>query len=294
MARRVAITGLGMVTPLGTDVPSTWDALIAGRSGAGPITRFDPVQSPVKFACEVKGFDPAQFLDKKEVRRYDLFAQFAIGAAEEAVTDACLAAGWDKVNRKRVGVLIGTGTGGLQTFEENCRALFEKGPSRVSPFFVPMYMPNVAAALISMRYGAQGPNYCTVSACASSAHALGNGMQLIRNDEADIVIAGGAEAANTPLAVARFANMKALSERNDDPATASTNPSRSLSNGRLAVAGSSLRSESAFMLAKLATATGVIAASAPPAMTMSASSLRISCMPFPSACADDAHAETVQ
>src|SRR5229473_550185 len=221
MTRRVAITGLGMVTPLGTDVPSTWDALIAGRSGAGPITRFDPVQSPVKFACEVKGFDPAQFLDKKEIRRYDLFAQFAIGAAEEAVRDACLASSWDKVNLKRVGVLIGTGTGGLETFVENCRALFEKGPSRVSPFFVPMYMPNVAAALISMRYGAQGPNYCTVSACASSAHALGNGMQLIRNDEADIVIAGGAEAAITSLAVASFANMKALSERNDDPATAS-------------------------------------------------------------------------
>jgi len=221
MARRVAITGLGMVTPLGTDVPSTWDALIAGRSGAGPITRFDPVQSPVKFACEVKGFDPAQFLDKKEIRRYDLFAQFAIGAAEEAVRDACLASSWDKVNLKRVGVLIGTGTGGLETFVENCRALFEKGPSRVSPFFVPMYMPNVAAALISMRYGAQGPNYCTVSACASSAHALGNGMQLIRNDEADIIIAGGAEAAITSLAVASFANMKALSERNDDPATAS-------------------------------------------------------------------------
>jgi 3-oxoacyl-[acyl-carrier-protein] synthase II len=169
----------------------------------------------------VKGFDPAQFLDKKEVRRYDLFAQFAIGAAEEAVRDACLAASWDKVNLKRVGVLIGTGTGGLETFVENCRALFEKGPSRVSPFFVPMYMPNVAAALISMRYGAQGPNYCTVSACASSAHALGNGLQLIRHDEADIIIAGGAEAAITALAVASFANMKALSERNDDPATAS-------------------------------------------------------------------------
>ena len=221
MARRVAITGLGLVTPLGTDVQSTWDGLLAGRSGAGPITRFDPVQSPVKFACEVKGFDPAQFLDKKEIRRYDLFAQFAIGAAEQAVADACLATSWDTVNLKRVGVLIGTGTGGLQTFEENCRALFEKGPSRVSPFFVPMYMPNVAAALISMRYGAKGPNYCTVSACASSAHSVGDALEIIRNDKADIMIAGGAEAAITPLAVASFANMKALSERNDDPATAS-------------------------------------------------------------------------
>ena len=221
MARRVAITGLGLVTPLGTDVQSTWDGLLAGRSGAGPITRFDPVQSPVKFACEVKGFDPGRFLDKKEIRRYDLFAQFAIGAAEQAVADACLATSWDTVSLKRVGVLIGTGTGGLQTFEENCRALFEKGPSRVSPFFVPMYMPNVAAALISMRYGAKGPNYCTVSACASSAHSVGDALEIIRHDQADIMIAGGAEAAITPLAVASFANMKALSERNDDPATAS-------------------------------------------------------------------------
>jgi len=202
MARRVAITGLGLVTPLGNTVQSTWEGLIAGRSGAGPITRFDPVQSPVKFACEVKGFDPAQYLDKKEIRRYDRFTQFAIGAGEQAVTDACLASNWDKVDLKRVGVIIGTGTGGLQTFEDNCRALFEKGPSRVSPFFVPMYMPNVAAALLSMRYGVKGPNYCTVSACASSAHSVADAVVLIRNDDADIMLAGGAEAAITPLAVA--------------------------------------------------------------------------------------------
>src|SRR3989442_1461402 len=191
MRRRVAITGLGVLSPLGNGVQSTWGGPVPGRSGAGPITRFDPVQSPVKFACEVKGFDPAQFLDKKEVRRYDLFAQYAIGAAEQAVMDACLASNWDKVDLRRVGVIVGTGTGGLQTFEENARALFEKGPSRVSPFFVPMYMPNVAAALISMRYGVKGPNYCTVSACASSAHSVGEALELIRNDQADIMIAGG-------------------------------------------------------------------------------------------------------
>src|SRR4029077_21048512 len=133
----------------------------------------------------------------------------------------CLASNWDAVDRKRVGVLIGTGTGGLSTFEENCRALVEKGPSRVSPFFIPMYMPNAAAALISMRYGAKGPNFCTVSACASSAHSVGDALEIIRNDQADVMIAGGAEAAITPLAVASFANMKALSERNGDPATAS-------------------------------------------------------------------------
>jgi len=221
MPRRVAITGLGLVTPLGNTVQSTWEGLIAGRSGAGPITRFDPVQSPVKFACEVKGFEPGQFLEKKEIRRYDRFTQFAIGAGEQAVTDACLASNWAAVDLKRVGVIVGTGTGGLQTFEENCRALFEKGPGRVSPFFVPMYMPNAAAALLSMRYGVKGPNYCTVSACASSAHSVADAVALIRNDEADIMLAGGAEAAITPLAVASFANMKALSERNDDPATAS-------------------------------------------------------------------------
>jgi 3-oxoacyl-[acyl-carrier-protein] synthase II len=221
MARRIAITGLGAVTPLGNTVQSTWAGLVAGRSGAGPITRFDAAQSPVKFACEVKGFDAAQFLEKKELRRFDLFAQFAIGAAEQAVSDACLASTWGQVDRKRVGVIIGTGTGGLATFEENCRALFEKGPSRVSPFFIPMYMPNVAAALLSMRYGVRGPNYCTVSACASSAHSVADAVALIRSDAADIMIAGGAEAAITPLAVASFANMKALSERNDDPATAS-------------------------------------------------------------------------
>jgi len=219
--RRVVITGLGLVSPLGNTTRTTWDALVAGRSGAGPITRFDPVQSSVRFACEVKDFEPARFLDKKEMRRYDLFSQFAIGAAEEAVTDACLANNWDKLDLRRVGVLIGTGTGGVATFEENCRALIEKGPSRVSPFFIPMYMPNVAAALISMRYGAKGPNYCTTSACASSAHSLADALQLIRNGQADMMIAGGAEAAITPLAVASFANMKALSERNDDPATAS-------------------------------------------------------------------------
>src|SRR5207249_9218478 len=221
MRRRVAITGLGVVTPLGTSVSSAWEGLIAGRSGAGPITRFDPARSPVKFACEVKAFNPAQYMDKKEVRRFDLFAQFAIGAAEQAVADACLVNNWDKLDLRRVGAIVGTGTGGLQTFEENCRALFEKGPSRVSPFFVPMYMPNVAAALISMRYGAKGPNYCTVSACASSAHSVGDALELICHDQADIMIAGGAEAAITPLAVAIFANMKALSERNDSPHTAS-------------------------------------------------------------------------
>jgi 3-oxoacyl-[acyl-carrier-protein] synthase II len=219
--RRVAVTGLGLVSPLGTSVEATWEAMLAGRSGAGPITRFDPAQLSVKFACEVKGFDPGLYLDKKEARRFDLFSQFAMGAAVQAVTDSCLEQSWDKVDLHRVGVIIGSGTGGLATFEENMRAYLEKGPSRVSPFFVPMFMANVASAVVSMRYGAKGPNYCTVSACATSGHSLGDAFRLIQHGEADVMIAGGSEAAITPLALASFANMKALSERNDDPATAS-------------------------------------------------------------------------
>ena len=221
MKRRVAVTGLGLVTPLGNTVDTTWEAMIAGRSGAGPITRFDPTALPVKFACEVKGFDAGLYLDKKEARRFDLFTQFAMGAAVQAMKDSCLEQGWSQVNPRRVGVIVGSGTGGLATFEENMRAYIEKGPSRVSPFFVPMFMANVAAAAVSMRYGAKGPNYCTVSACASSAHALGDAFRLIQHGEADVMIAGGSEAAITPVAIASFANMKALSERNDDPATAS-------------------------------------------------------------------------
>jgi len=219
--RRVAVTGLGLVTPLGNTVAATWEAMVAGRSGAGPITRFDPGQLPVKFACEVKGFDPTLYLDKKEARRFDLFTQFAMAAAVQAVTDACLEQTWNQVDLQRVGVIIGSGTGGIATFEEQCRTYLEKGPSRVSPFFVPMFMANVASAVVSMRYGAKGPNYCTVSACATSGHALGDAFRLIQHDEADVMITGGSEAAITPLALASFANMKALSERNDDPATAS-------------------------------------------------------------------------
>ena len=221
MKRRVAVTGLGVVSPVGNTVEATWDAMLAGTSGAGPITRFDPAALQVKFACEVKGFEPGLYLEKKEVRRFDLFSQFAMGAAVQAVNDACLDKSWDKIAKQRVGVIIGSGTGGLATFEENMRAYIEKGPSRVSPFFVPMFMANVAAAAVSMRYGAKGPNYCTVSACASSAHGLGDAFRLIQHGEADVMIAGGSEAAITPLALASFANMKALSERNDDPKTAS-------------------------------------------------------------------------
>jgi 3-oxoacyl-[acyl-carrier-protein] synthase II len=217
--RRVVVTGLGLVTPLGNSVEETWAGLVAGRSGAARIVRFDPSALDVTFACEVKGFDGLAYLDKKEARRYDLFLQYAIAASQQAVEAAGLAGGFP--HRDRAGVIIGSGIGGMQTFEDQARIFIEQGPSRVSPFFVPMFIPDIAAGIVAIRNGITGPNYCTVSACASSGHAVGQAYRLIRDGDADVMIAGGAEAAVTPLTVAGFASMKALSTRNDDPATAS-------------------------------------------------------------------------
>ncbi len=219
MAHRVVVTGLGLVTPVGTDVASTWAALLAGTPGAAPITKFDPARLSVRFACEVKGFDALQYMDRKEARRYDLFAQFALAAAHQAVSQAGLEGRFPEP--ERTGVVIGSGIGGMQTYEENCAAYVLKGPDRVSPFFVPMFIPDIAAGLVSIRYGLKGPNYATVSACASSAHAIGDSFHLIRNGTADAMVTGGAEAAITGLTVAAFSNMKALSSRNDSPETAS-------------------------------------------------------------------------
>jgi 3-oxoacyl-[acyl-carrier-protein] synthase II len=213
------VTGLGLVTPVGTDVDSTWSALLAGTSGGAPITKFDPQKLSVRFACEVKGFDPLKYIDRKEARRYDLFAQFALAAAHQAVTQAGLEGKFP--SPERTGVIIGSGIGGMQTYEDNCTAYILKGPDRVSPFFVPMFIPDIAAGLVSIRYGLKGPNYATVSACASSAHAIGDSFHMIRNGVADAMVTGGAEAAITGLTVAAFANMKALSTRNDSPETAS-------------------------------------------------------------------------
>jgi 3-oxoacyl-[acyl-carrier-protein] synthase II len=219
LPHRVVVTGLGLVTPVGTDVDSTWSALLAGTPGAAPITKFDPQKLSVRFACEVKGFDALKYIDRKEARRYDLFAQFALAAAHQAVTQAGLEG---KVpSPERTGVIIGSGIGGMQTYEDNCRAYILKGPDRVSPFFVPMFIPDIAAGLVSIRYGLKGPNYATVSACASSAHAIGDSFHMIRNGVVDAMVTGGAEAAITGLTVAAFANMKALSTRNDSPETAS-------------------------------------------------------------------------
>lgn len=215
----MVVTGCGVVSPIGTDVASTWAALLAGRSGAAPITKFDPAKLQVRFACEVKGFDPLQYMDRKEARRYDLFAQFALAAAHQAMVQADLEGKVPDPNR--VGVIMGSGIGGMQTYEENCGAYLLKGPDRVSPFFVPMFIANMAPGLVSMRYGLKGPNYATVSACAASAHAIGESFNLIRSGVADAMVTGGSEAAITGLTVAAFSNMKAMSTRNDDPTTAS-------------------------------------------------------------------------
>jgi 3-oxoacyl-[acyl-carrier-protein] synthase II len=180
------VTGLGLVTPVGTDVDSTWSALLAGTSGAAPITKFDPQKLSVRFACEVKGFDPLKYIDRKEARRYDLFAQFALAAAHQAVTQAGLEGKFP--SPERTGVIIGSGIGGMQTYEDNCTAYILKGPDRVSPFFVPMFIPDIAAGLVSIRYGLKGPNYATVSACASSAHAIGDSFHMIRNGVADAMV----------------------------------------------------------------------------------------------------------
>ena len=219
MGHRVVVTGIGLVTPVGNDVESTWTALLAGRSGAAPIQKFDPSRLQVRFACEVKGFDPLLYIDRKEARRYDLFAQFALAAAHQAVTQAGLEGRFPSADR--TGVVIGSGIGGMQTFEEQCSIYLTKGPDRVSPFFVPMFIPDIAAGLVSIRYGLKGPNYATVSACASSAHAIGDSFHMIRNGVAEAMVTGGSEAAITGLTVAAFSNMKALSSRNDSPETAS-------------------------------------------------------------------------
>ena len=218
--RRVVVTGLGAVTPVGNDVATTWRALLAGTSGANLITKFDASSFAVRFACEVKGFDPGQYMDRKEVKRADLFAQYAMAAAVQAMEDAGFGNGTGYA-ADRTGVIIGSGIGGLKTFEEQHDVYRERGPSKISPFFIPMFISDIAAGLVSMRFNAKGPNYATVSACASSAHAIGDAFRAIQYGDADVMITGGAEATVTAMAIGGFANMRALSERNEEFATAS-------------------------------------------------------------------------
>ena len=220
MNRRVVITGTGLLTAVGKDVQTSWTALLDGRSGAGPIESFDASELPVRFAAQVRDFDPAEYIDRKEVKRTDRYAQFALAAAAQAMREAGLEDG-GAVAPERIGVVLGSGIGGIATFEEQHGRFLEKGPGRVSPFFVPMFIADIAAGLVSIRYGAKGPNYATVSACASGAHAIGNALRHIRAGEADVIIAGGTEASVTPMTISGFAAMKALSERSDSPETAS-------------------------------------------------------------------------
>ncbi len=219
MRRRVVVTGLGCVTPVGNDVATTWQALLDGKSGGGPITRFDSSKHKLHFACEVKGFDPSLYMDRKEAKRSDLYTQFALAAAVQAMRDAGFEhGGYDPL---MTGVIVGSGIGGIATFEAQHDVFREAGPNRISAFFVPMFIGDIAAGVVSMRFGAKGPNFATQSACATSAHAIGEACRHVSYGDADVMIAGGSEAAVSPMAMGGFANMQALSERNDSPTTAS-------------------------------------------------------------------------
>ena len=217
--RRVVITGVGAVTPVGNTAEEFWQALLEGRSGIGPITRFDATGFETRIAGELKGFDPLKYIDKKDDRKFDPFLKYAVACAVMAVEDAALKT--DRVDATRFGVLVGSGIGGLETLLDNYEALRTKGPDRVSPFLIPMLIVNMASGAISMRVGAKGLNTAVVTACATGNHAIGDATKIIQRGDADVMIAGGAEAIIIPLAIAGFAQMKAMSTRNDDPTHAS-------------------------------------------------------------------------
>jgi 3-oxoacyl-[acyl-carrier-protein] synthase II len=216
--RRVVVTGLGALTPIGNTADEFWSALLQGRSGVGPITKFDATDYPTRIAGEIKNFDPLTFVDKKEARRLDPFLQYAMACAVMAVQDAALDP--EKIDGTRFGVLIGSGIGGITTLLDTHKTLLDKGPDRVSPFFIPMMIVNMASGLVSMRFGAKGPNSSVVTACATGNHAIGDSFKIIQRGDADVMIAGGSEAIVIPLTIAGFCSMKAMSTRNDDPARA--------------------------------------------------------------------------
>ncbi|MCP3979956.1 MAG: beta-ketoacyl-ACP synthase II [bacterium] len=219
MRRRVVITGIGLVSPLGLDVPATWDALLSGRSGIGPITRFDATSFASRIAGEVRDFDVQRFLDRKESRKMDAFSHYAIAATQEALEDAGYRITED--NAEETGVYIGSGIGGLPLLEQTHSELMKRGPRRISPFFIPGMILNLAAGNVSIRFGAKGPNLALATACATGNHAIGESFRMIREGYSNAMIAGGTEAVISPLAVGGFCAMKALSTRNDDPQLAS-------------------------------------------------------------------------
>jgi len=213
--RRVVITGLGAITPLGNSPGEFWQSLLAGRSGIGPITHFDASRHECRIAGEVKGFDPLDYLDRKDVKRTDRFVHLALAATQQALEDAQFRI--TDLNAEQVGVILGTGIGGIRVLEEQQTIYLQKGPDRCSPFMVPMMIANMAAGHVAIRFGAKGPNSCTVTACASGSNAIGDAFRLIQRGEVQVAITGGTEAAVTPLSVAGFSAMKALSTRNDAP-----------------------------------------------------------------------------
>lgn len=217
--RRVVVTGMGAVTPIGLTVKEYWGNLLAGTSGAGPITAFDTSNYETKFACEVKGFDPLTFMDRKVAQRTDRYTHFALAAAELAVADSGL--NLDTVDKNRVGVIFGSGIGGMKTFETIIETLVNEGPRRITPFFVPMMIADIAAGRISMRFGFKGPNYATISACATSSHSIGDAFIHLQRGDADVIVAGGSEASITRAGIAGFNAARAMSTRNDAPQKAS-------------------------------------------------------------------------
>jgi 3-oxoacyl-[acyl-carrier-protein] synthase II len=219
LSRRVVVTGVGLVSPLGIGTEANWEALCAGRSGIGPITHFDASQFSARIAGQIKDFDPLRFIDKKDVKKMDVFIQLAIAASQFAMDDAKLSV--PKEQATRYGVFIASGIGGFGTIEREHRAFLEGGPRRISPFFIPASIINLAAGQVSIRLGAKGPNSATCTACSASAHAIGDAYEIILRNDADVMIAGGSEAAITPMGVGGFAAMRALSTRNDEPERAS-------------------------------------------------------------------------
>ena len=219
MPRRVVVTGLGLISPLGVGTEATWQALVAGRSGAGPITKFDATDFAVRIAAEVKGFDPSAWMEPKELRKVDTFVHYSVAASDMALEQS----GFEitDTNAHRVGVVIGSGIGGFPMIQDTHKVLLERGPRRVSPFFIPGSIINMCSGIVSIRTGAKGPNMATCTACSTSAHAISDALLYIRHGYADAIIAGGSEAVITPLPVAGFASMRALSTRNDEPERAS-------------------------------------------------------------------------
>jgi 3-oxoacyl-[acyl-carrier-protein] synthase II len=217
--RRVVVTGLGALTPVGNSAEEYWAAISQGKSGIGPITKFDAKNLPTRIAGEIRNFDPLQWVDKKEARRLDPYLKYAIACAAMAVEDAALNV--EKLDRDRFGVLVGSGIGGITTLLENHKVMLEQGGDRVSPFFIPMLIVNMASGLISMRYGAKGPNSAVVTACATGNHAIGDAVRIIQRGDADVMIAGGAEAIITEMTFWGFCNMRAMTTRNDEPTRAS-------------------------------------------------------------------------